>query len=405
MKWFIVACLLLLPNATIAADLTVKGGKKDSNFVVMKLPKESRGKLWNDGQTEYLQCGDDWAFLQTDAEAKYAVVNLLKAEETTILSNMPKKKLFVFAEDMDPFQFSENKGGYLDVLWGNRPVLRFVDKPHDAKDHYLTFKPFHQMFDPKDGKTLLSSGAHPNTKEFLFPHHRGLFFGFNKISYGDKQTADIWHGTDNVFSTTDKILEKVAGIVFARYTAAISWHGKDGKTFANEKRIVTVYHVPGGTLLEWATELSTTLDSVKLDGDPQHAGFHFRATQEVSKTTAKQTYYLRPDGKGKEGETRNWDAKGKDPKTVDLPWNAMSFVTGEKRYTVLRIPHPDNPKGTRGSERDYGRFGDYFEYELTCKTALKLKYRIWLQDGEMTVEQCEAIAAGYTQPVTVNSKN
>ena len=293
------------------------------------------------------------------------------------------------------FKFTEAKGEHLSLEFDGKPVLRFVDKPHDEKDHYLTFKPFHQLFDPKDGKTLLSSGAHPNTKEFLFPHHRGLFFGFNKITYGDKQTADIWHGTDNVFSTTEKITDKVAGPVFARHTAAISWHGKDGKTFADEKRTVTVYHVPGGTLLEWATALGTTLDSVKLDGDPQHAGFHFRATQEVSKTTAKQTYYLRPDGKGKEGETRNWDAKAKDPKTVDLPWNAMSFVTNDKRYTVLRVPHPNNPKDTRGSERDYGRFGDYFEYTLTPKTPLKLKYRIWLQEGDMTVEQCAAIAEGF----------
>ena len=59
------------------------------------------------------------------------------------------------------------------------------------------------------GGLLLSSGAHPNTKEFLYPHHRGLFFGFNKCSAmsktGKRWTADIRHGTDNVFSTVDKI--------------------------------------------------------------------------------------------------------------------------------------------------------------------------------------------------------
>ena len=123
--------------------------------------------------------------------------------------------------------------------------------------------------------------------------------------------------------------------------------------------------MPGGTQIDWATVLTTKLPKVRLDGDPQHAGFHFRATQEVSKNGKENTYYLRPDGKGKAGETRNWDAKGRDAKAVNLPWNAMSFVVGGKRYTVLRINHPDNPKETRGSERDYGRFGDYFEYDLT----------------------------------------
>jgi len=393
MKWFLLVLLLFIPSISVAADVVLKGGKQDANFVVVRLPEDTsvaRGPGF-----EGLRNGDENVFLQLDGAEKVGVVNLVKSDQEVKLKSRFNAMFEIAPDELEGFQFTETKGEYLDVLWGKKPVLRFVNKPHDAKDHYLTFKPFHQMFDSKDGKTLLSSGAHPNTKEFLFPHHRGLFFGFNKITYGDKQTADIWHGTDNVFSTTDKILEKVAGLVFARHTAAISWHGKDGKTFADEKRTVTVYHVPGGTLLDWSTDLSTTLDSVKLDGDPQHAGFHFRATQEVSKSTAKQTIYIRPDGKGKEGETRNWDAKGKDPKTVDLPWNAMSFVTNDKRYTVLRVPHPDNPKGTRGSERDYGRFGDYFEYELTCKTALKLKYRIWLQEGEMTKEQCEAIVEGF----------
>jgi len=90
-----------------------------------------------------------------------------------------------------------------------------------------------------------------------------------------------------------------------------------------------------------------------------------------------------------------------DKRTVNLPWNAMSFMTGEKRYTVLRVNHPDNPGETRGSERDYGRFGDYFEYDLTPDKPLKLKYRVWVQEGEMTGEQCEAMAHGFTDAVTV----
>jgi hypothetical protein len=301
----------------------------------------------------------------------------------------------------DPeFRFVEVKGEYIDLQLGDRKVLRFVNKPRDGtskETHYLTFKPFHQVFDPATGTTLLSSGAHPNTKDYLYPHHRGLFFGFNKISYGDKQTADIWHGTNNVYSTFERTLSMKADAASATHTAAITWHGTDGQPFATEERTVTVYNVKGGTQIDWSTVMTTKLPKVRLDGDPQHAGFHFRATQEVSKSTAKQTYYLRPDGKGKEGETRNWDAKGRDPKTVNLPWNAMSFVTNGKRYTALRINHPDNPRETRGSERDYGRFGDYFEYELTPTNPLKLKYRVWVQEGEMTQEQCEAMAKAFTQ--------
>jgi hypothetical protein len=65
---------------------------------------------------------------------------------------------------------------------------------------------------------------------------------------------------------------------------------------------------------------------------------------------------------------------------------------------VLRINHPDNTRETRGSERDYGRFGDYFEYDLTPGKPLKLKYRVWVQEGEMTVEQCSALASSFVNP-------
>jgi hypothetical protein len=382
--------LLLLPTAAVAQKFTVTGGKHDAANVVVTaavaLPEAVTVRPLN-------------VAAQTDSKRIVFVIPRVKAGETLELTAGSG-----LADFVPKFHFAEAAGEHVDVLFDKRPVLRFVNKPRSETAHYLTFKPFHQVFDPKDGKVMLSSGAYPDPKDGLFPHHRGLFFGFNKISYeqdGKKVEADIWHGTKNVFSTADKATIAEAGEVFARQSANISWHGPDGKTFADETRTVTVYSVSGGTMLDWSTELTTKRDKVRLDGDPQHAGFHFRATQEVSKNTAKQTYYLRPDGKGKEGETRNWDSKGKDPKTVNLPWNAMSFVTDGKRYTALRITHPNNPKDTRGSERDYGRFGDYFEYDLTPKSPLKLKYRVWVQEGEMTVEQCAALAHGFTDAVTV----
>jgi len=402
----VLFALLLLPTVALAQKYTVTGGKNDATNVVVST-KDSPA-------TFAVMVGKKAAAVQDSGDSKVFVIPTLKAGETLELTAANFK--------WDPpatFDIRETKGEYVDVVYGARSVLRYVDKPHDPKAHFLTFKPFHQVFDPKDGKANLSSGAHADAKEGLYPHHRGLFFGFNKISYeqdGKKVEADIWHGTKDVFSTHDKMVSTEKGPVFAKHTAAISWHGPDGKAFADELRTVTVYKVEGGTMIDWSTELTTKLDKVRLDGDPQHAGFHFRANQDVAKVIEDEkalakkenrqpkpaaTYYLRPDGKGKDGDTRNWDPKGKDPKTVNLPWNAMSFETGGKRYTALRINHPDNPKETRGSERDYGRFGDYFEYDLTPKTPLKLKYRVWVQEGEMTGEQCEAMAHGFTDAVTV----
>jgi hypothetical protein len=282
-------------------------------------------------------------------------------------------------------------------------VLRYVHTPHDPTNHFLTMKVFHHVFDPATGKALLTSGAYPQSQEYLYPHHRGLFYGFNAISYPGQKKVDVWHGTAGAYQGHNKVLAREVGEVLGRHRLAIGWYGPDSQAFANEEREVTAYNVPGGTLIDFASVLRTELPKVRLDGDPQHAGFHFRAAQEVAKDTKAQTYYLRPDGKGAPGQTRNWDAKKRDPKAVNLPWNAMSFVARGKRYTVLRMNHPANPGEARGSERDYGRFGDYFEYDLTPEKPLTMRYRVWVQEGEMTKEQCEALHRAFVNPPAVTA--
>jgi hypothetical protein len=410
------ALLLTLALPTVAAagpfHIAVTGGKTDQANVVVWFPvPEGDPVAFN--VVELPEGGMLPAQITTaappgyPAAKQYLVFVLPRLKAGVTLTLRPNTVNYFVAPPQ--FQFVEKPGEPLNLMYvavnAKRPVLQFFNLPHDPADHFFTFKPFHHVYDPVKGETLLSSGAYKTNKEGLFPHHRGLFFGFNRISYGDKQTADIWHGNNGEFSQQEKLLSTEAGEVFGRHRARIAWHGKDGKPFASEEREVTAYAVPGvtGTLIDWSTVLSTKLDAVRLDGDPQHAGFHFRANMEVSKNGKENTYYLRPDGKGKPGETRNWDAKNPNPKTINLPWNAMSFVVGGQRYTVLRINHPDNPGETRGSERDYGRFGDYFEYNLTPNKPLKLKYRVWVQAGELTVEQCQAIAAAFVKPPAVKA--
>jgi hypothetical protein len=302
------------------------------------------------------------------------------------------------------FHWQEKEGMSTDLSFGDRLVLRYMKAPHDTstkETHELTFKVFHHVLDPKDGKTLLTNGAGLTTdKTQLYPHHRGLFFGFNKISY-DGQQCDIWHGRNGEFQAHEKNLEETASASHGRHRVQIGWHGRDGKKFADEIRAVTAYNVPGGTLIDWTSVLTTDRPKVRLDGDPQHAGFHFRAAQDVAQKTKKETYYLRPDGKGELGETRNWDPKSKKG-PVNLPWDAMSFVVGGKRYTALYLDHPSNPKEARGSERDYGRFGSYFEYDLTPEKPLNIQYRVWIQEGEMTGEQCASMSKAFVSPPARN---
>ena len=65
---------------------------------------------------------------------------------------------------------------------------------------------------------------------------------------------------------------------------------------------------------------------------------------------------------------------------------------------------PTNPKEARFSERDYGRFGSYFVTEVSRDKPLLVDYRVWLQEGQMTVEQVAKKSAAFVEPVAVKAE-
>jgi hypothetical protein len=296
------------------------------------------------------------------------------------------------------FAFTETPGDNIEMSYAGRKVLRYWCKPFDDStpaNRTETYKVFHQMYDPK-GERLVNKG--PGGK---FTHHRGIFFGFNKVSFGETK-CDIWH-CKGAHQAHEKVLLQEGGVFAGRQRVLISWNGPDKKPFAEEERELTAYNTPGGTLLDFQSRVKSRVGEVTVGGDPQHAGVHFRASLDVEQKTEAQTYFIRADGVGKTGETRNWSAKTPE-KTVNLPWNAMSFVIGDQRYTVEYMDSPSNPKEGRYSERTYGRFGSYFETKFDEKKPLDVTYRFWLQEGAPTVEALAQHDADFDNPVSVTVK-
>ena len=256
-----------------------------------------------------------------------------------------------------------------------------------------TIKVYHHLYD-ESGKVRLTNGP-----EGQYPHHRGIFFGFNNISYDGKK-ADVWHCRNGESQRHVSTLSTKPSAEFGP-TQGASHLARPGRQSVRHRGARARPSRHGERQVGRSTSLSTLktdLDKVRLDGDPQHAGFHFRANAEVEKTKS-ETYFLRPDGKGENGKEVNWEPKGKNG-PVNRPWTAMSFVIGGKRYTAVYLDHPDNPKEARQSERTYGRVGTYFEYDLTKDKPLKVKYRLWVQEGEVTAEQCEAASKAFVKSAT-----
>jgi len=296
------------------------------------------------------------------------------------------------------FSWHDTPGRHSELSFGEKPVLRYMYEKLDTSSPERrdeTIKPYHHVYDPA-GDTIITKGHGGQ-----FTHHRGLFFGFNKVTYNGNKPADVWHCRNGESQQHVAVVNEEAGPVLGRHRLNIEWRGRQDDVFAVEHRELTAYATPRGTLIDFASRVETVGGEVKLDGDPQHAGFHFRASNDVSENTKAETYYLRPDGKGEPGETRNWPG---DKEHVDLPWNAMSFVVDGLRYTALYMDSPSNPKEARFSERDYGRFGSYFEYTITKEKPLEVSYRMWVQRGELKIKEAQDRDNNFDEPVKVTVK-
>ncbi|MBW3598608.1 MAG: PmoA family protein [Planctomycetes bacterium] len=388
------------PVSAATVKVTVRGGEQAMENVPVRVavdvPVDARGvqtiKLKDQSGNEVVgQLTEPGLFAENKGEGvrelHFVLPKIDKGAAVTLKGELKE------AEASGPrFLWDATPGKHADLRLGDKPVLRYMFEGVDESSKERreeTYKVYHHVFDPA-GERLVTKGPGG-----LFPHHRGVFYGFNKITHdGDKQ-ADVWHCRGGESQTHEALLSQEEGPVLGRHRVEIAWRGRDGEPFAVEQREMTVYNTPGGTLIEFASRLESADGKVKLDGDPQHAGFQFRASQHVPDNTAKQTYYLRPDGKGEPGSFRNWP-QNKDH--VNLPWNALSFVIDGQRYTCVYLDHPQNPKEARFSERDYGRFGSYFEAEIEGDTTLDLNYRLWLQEGEMSVEDAAARSAKFVDP-------
>ncbi len=286
------------------------------------------------------------------------------------------------------YQWKESKGLHADLLLDGKKVAQYVYERMKPAERERTYKPFNHVYQ-SDGKEFLTKG--PGGR---YTHHRGIYFGFSKCAVKDKngkaQNVDTWH-CKRGYQTHEKFIALEGGKDKAVQHSEIAWRTDDGGIFATESRKLTFSHSDDGALqVDFESKLSTTQDRIGLDGDPQHAGFQFRASNEVASKTGKQTYYVRPkDGKDAEGKTKNWPGN-KDMK--DLLWKGQSVVVGGKRYFTLYLDHPSNPKPSFYSERDYGRFGSYFKTEVTPSKPLTVKYRLVIKQGERTADECAALS-------------
>lgn len=316
----------------------------------------------------------------------------------TIISAILSGYLLCFSASAE-YVWEKEDGKHLDLRYKTRLIARYMFEAIDETSperREETYKPYCHIYKWWSKDHFITKGAGGK-----FTHHRGIFYGFSRINYTDAEgkehdKVDTWH-CRMAHQVHREFLEMEADADSARFTAKIDWIGNDGKPFAEEARTMTFSLVNSDVVVDFKSKLTPLVPRLKLDGDPQHAGFQFRASNEVSELGTKSTYYIRPgSGKATPGATINWSAKQDNESTRDLAWKGMCVTVEDKQYTIAYLDSPSNPKPARFSERDYGRFGSYFAAELTPETPLEVNYRLVIREGEMEAEQIEALSESFT---------
>ncbi|MBN2411025.1 PmoA family protein [candidate division KSB1 bacterium] len=294
------------------------------------------------------------------------------------------------------FQWTDEAGFSTLLTYKEKPVFKYMYTPFDPQDIMNTQKPYHHVYSP-DGGELITKGDSGG----LYPHHRGIFFGYRETTVYDS-LYNTWYSDKGEHTIHKTFISRMAGAVFGGHMLNIDWNDRSGEPFLTETRTILAFKLPDGTtLIDFNTLLETPRDPVLLDGDRQHGGVQFRAVQEVADHDSA-TRFLRPSKWSQIPEDQEYN--GDDFSNV--PWDAMQFNIGDNKYTVVYFSDVSNPDNSDFSERQYGRFGEFFPFKVTSEDPLRAHYRFWIINGhDITREEIEKRYKNLQEPIEINVIN
>jgi hypothetical protein len=226
-------------------------------------------------------------------------------------------------------------------------------------------KPYLHVFG-ESGQLLTNPGTDKEGKTTgTFPHHRGIFIGWKIVS--ELGTDDLWHMTKGCRMELTKFEELAGGKDNARIVAEVAWRSAKSTNGSDlliqERRALTISRrADKWTQIDAVFTLTPARD-LRLAGDLQHSGVHFRAANEVYSRESDTVYISAPENKTK-GD--------------DLKWCRFAFPIGTNWYAAIQLNHPSNPVEEL-STRKYGRFGYFFKKDLNKGQPLALKYRFLVE--------------------------
>ncbi len=262
----------------------------------------------------------------------------------------------------------ELPGRIIDIRHEGTRVAGFIYGEGQAKT-YLS------IYD-SEGQRLSNPGLHPDGRtRGRFPHHRGLFIGWNQIR-SDLGSDDLWHLRHDERMALEAIKKQEATPDGVTLELLVHWYSADrdddldGLLIA-EHRTIQVSRPAGRTQVDQESRMVAQRD-LRLRGDLQHAGVHFRADAGVD-DEREHTRYL-------------WDPADLPPGpgrviSDELRWVNFRFPLHGNWYSVTQLDPPEN-RSTELSWRDYGRFGFFFTDDLDKGETRTVRTRLLFDEME-----------------------
>ncbi len=177
------------------------------------------------------------------------------------------RNIWIAPLDDEGLSFRENGDVSLDLLRDGTPLLRYMIDydPSTPQRRFETYKPFLHVY---DGVRRLTNGPDGESEyvadKILYPHHRGLFIGWNKVTCNGER-YDLWH-MPNVTQVHQRFEEEKVDGDTARFISVVDWNDPDGDPILVERRIITAQSLeaPDLVCIDFVSELKAMQGDVRV---------------------------------------------------------------------------------------------------------------------------------------------
>jgi hypothetical protein len=241
-------------------------------------------------------------------------------------------------------------------------------------------------------------------------HHYGIWNPWTQAEF-DGRVVDFWNlGSRQGRVRADRVLERRSGPVFGGFRSVhdhVDYTGPAGERVAlNEQWDVTVWNAAPGAgawLIDFESRLNPATDEPVTIKAYRYQGFSLRATEAWGDETAQLLTSEGLDKSDANSTRARWiDANGVSQ--TEAGTSGVLFMTNPANYNFpehLRIWPVGQNQGVANVYINFNPAQDR-DWALEPGSSYVLRYRMFVYDGKISVEEAERLWTDYAYPPAVD---